>query len=199
MNETIKKQFPTIGCCGIDCGLCPRYYTDGNSRCPGCCNLDFFNKHPSCGLITCCVKNKGLEVCAECANFPCIKLNPWLKKDTYDSFVTHKKVKTNLDFIKKFGINAFIKNQKKRIELLRLMLQRFNDGKSKNFYCLAATLLSIKGLEESIHYAEKNIESLDIGDEDTKEKAKILKSLLQKTAKKEDIELTLNKPPNWKK
>jgi hypothetical protein len=25
---------PTIGCCGIDCGLCPRYYTDGPSRCP---------------------------------------------------------------------------------------------------------------------------------------------------------------------
>ena len=53
------KKYPTIGVCGLDCGLCPRYYTIGPSRCPGCAGPDFFNKHPSCSFITCCVKKIG--------------------------------------------------------------------------------------------------------------------------------------------
>jgi hypothetical protein len=67
------KKYPTIAVCGLDCGLCPRYYTEGPSRCPGCAGPGFFDKHPSCSFITCCVKKKGLEVCAECADFPCAK------------------------------------------------------------------------------------------------------------------------------
>jgi len=43
-------------------------------RCPGCCGPEFFNKHPSCSFITCCVKRNDLEVCAECdeKSFYCI-------------------------------------------------------------------------------------------------------------------------------
>src|SRR4030042_793391 len=55
------KKYPTIGVCGLDCGLCPRYYTIGPSRCPGCAGPDFFNKHPSCSFITCCVKIKNFD------------------------------------------------------------------------------------------------------------------------------------------
>jgi len=46
------KQHPTLGSCGLDCGLCPRYYTAGSSRCPGCCGPGFFDAHPSCSFIT---------------------------------------------------------------------------------------------------------------------------------------------------
>ncbi|MDR3149386.1 MAG: hypothetical protein LBT88_05150 [Oscillospiraceae bacterium] len=28
----MSKAFPTIGCCRIDCGLCPRFYTSGTSN-----------------------------------------------------------------------------------------------------------------------------------------------------------------------
>ncbi|HNR04634.1 MAG TPA: DUF3795 domain-containing protein, partial [Bacillota bacterium] len=47
------KKIHTLGCCGLDCGLCPRFFTEGASRCPGCCGVDFENKHPSCSFITC--------------------------------------------------------------------------------------------------------------------------------------------------
>lgn len=67
------KKYPAIGVCGLDCGLCPRHYTDGPSRCPGCGGIDFHLKRPSCSFITCCVKKKGLEVCRECEDFPCPK------------------------------------------------------------------------------------------------------------------------------
>ena len=104
------KTYPTIACCGLDCGLCPTYYTKGPSRCPGCCGPDFFNKHPSCSIITCCVKNNKFETCAQCNEFPCQKLKDW---DEYDSFICHRVSLTNLNLIKKKGLEEFFKQQEK--------------------------------------------------------------------------------------
>ena len=70
MKDTLKKKYFTIGCCGIDCGLCPRFHTKGDSVCPGCGGLGFKEKHPSCGFLTCCVTKKGLEVCSDCPDYP---------------------------------------------------------------------------------------------------------------------------------
>ena len=151
MGEHLIKQYPTIGCCGLDCGLCPRYYTVGSSRCPGCFGPDFSNKHPSCSFSTCCVKKEGFEVCAECNEFPCSKFEGLMKGDeVYDSFLTYRKVISNLDFIGEHGVEKFIESQKKRIELLETMLKRFDDGRSKSFYCIATTLLPIRDLEKSL-------------------------------------------------
>src|SRR4030043_2461389 len=98
MNKT-AKEYPTIGVCGLDCGLCPRYYTQGTSRCPGCGGPDFFNKHPSCSFITCCVKKKNLEVCAECSDFPCSKFKPdaeYQQLKESSSYPSNKVVMLNL-------------------------------------------------------------------------------------------------------
>jgi hypothetical protein len=140
MNTVNNKKYPTIGCCGINCGLCPRYYTDGKSKCPGCFGPDFVKKHPSCSFITCCAKYMHQETCATCAEFPCKKYDNWQMND---SFVTHQNRMENLVFIRKNGISNFIKHQKKRINILKTMLENYNDGKSKSFYCLAAGLLPI--------------------------------------------------------
>ena len=83
MSKNPTKKYPTIACCGLDCGLCPTYYTKGPSKCPGCCGPNFSNHHPSCSIITCCVKDKKFETCAECKEFPCSKLKNW---DVVDSF-----------------------------------------------------------------------------------------------------------------
>ena len=123
IEQPIKKHL-TLGCCGLDCGLCPRYYTVGSSRCPGCCGPNFFNKHPSCTYITCCVKKRKLEVCAQCDEFPCSKFDSWLVGGVeYDSFVTHKKAHLNMIFIRKYGIKKFIEQQSLRIRLLETMLK----------------------------------------------------------------------------
>lgn len=70
MTDKLKK-YETIGCCGIDCGLCPRFHTKGESGCPGCGGLNFKDKHPSCGFLTCCVIKNELEVCSDCNDYPC--------------------------------------------------------------------------------------------------------------------------------
>lgn len=193
MIEYPVKQYPTIGCCGIDCGLCPRYYTLGSSKCPGCAGPDFYNKHPSCGYITCCVKKKGLEVCGQCNEFPCSRFESWLDSKESDSFVTHRKCKTNLEFIREKGIGKIIEQQKKRIKLLEEMLKDFDDGRSKSFYCQATALLSINDLNESLQYVKGKIEQLSIERDDVKNKAKFLREILQKAADKAKVDLKLRK------
>lgn len=194
MSEKPVKTYPTIGCCGLDCGLCPRYYTVGSSRCPGCCGPDFFNKHPSCSYITCCVKKKKFEVCAQCDEFPCSKFESWLVDGgEYDSFLTHKKAHPNLGFIIKHGIEKFIEQQRKRIRVLEIMLKNFNDGRSKSFYCLATTLLPITDLEASLNKTHQKIIADNIRSDDTKNKANVLKGFLNNSAAEEGIELRLRK------
>jgi hypothetical protein len=92
MKDRIKK-YDSIGCCGIDCGLCPRFYTKGDSACPGCGGLNFKEKHPSCGFLTCCGIKKGLEVCSDCDDYPCKRFESEI--NGYDSFVTHTDLKVN--------------------------------------------------------------------------------------------------------
>ena len=190
MEKHPIKTHPTFGCCGLDCGLCPRYYTVGSSRCPGCCGPDFWQKHPSCSFITCCVKKKNLEACAECSEFPCSKFKDAGK---YDSFLTYKKVIQNLNFSKEHGVEEFIEQQKKRIELLLTMLKHFDDGRSKSFYCIATTLLSIKDLKGALDNAEQKIKEDKSESDDTKTRAKLLKGFLNDIAAREGIELTLRK------
>lgn len=174
-----QKTYPTIGCCGLDCGLCPRYYTVGTSRCPGCAGPDFFNKHPSCSFITCCVKKKNLEVCGECSEFPCSKFKSeeeYQQLKESSSYPSYKKVVPNLNFIKEHGIKKFIEQQKKRIQYLEIMLHNFNDGRSRSFFCRATVLLDLKSLENSLREAMRKIKADHI--KDMKIRAKILRNIL---------------------
>ena len=190
MSEDPVKSYPTLGCCGLDCGLCPRYYTAGGSRCPGCCGPDFFDKHPSCPFITCCVKKKKLEVCAECNEFPCSKLEGF---DACDSFITHGKALHNLNFISEHGIEEFLKQHKKRIDLLEIMLKQFDEGRSKIFYCIATALLSITALEQSLRDSERRMKADKIRLDDAKARARILREFLNDSAAREGTELKLRK------
>jgi len=191
MNERVKI-YPTLGVCGLDCGLCPRYYTVGTSRCPGCCGPEFFNKHPSCSFITCCVKKKNLEVCAECSDFPCSKFKSdeeYKQVKESSSYPSYKKVMPNLNFIKEHGIEKFVEQQKKRIKLLKTMIANFDDGRSRSFYCKSAALLDLTTLENSLDKAIHEIQIDNIQPNDTKTKAKILKDILSGIALKEGVEL----------
>ena len=185
MSDQIKK-YEKIGACGIDCGLCPRYYTKGNSACPGCGGLNFKEKHPSCGVLTCCVKN-GFETCAECKDFPCSRF----KNAGSDSFVTHKKMLSNLESIKADGIEHFIKNQKLRIDILSDLLTNYDDGRAKSFFCQTCALLPIDKLQEIHNEAEKMVLNVEL-----KEKSKLVKRIITEIADSLGIDLKLNKKTN---
>jgi hypothetical protein len=184
------KIYPTIGVCGLDCGLCPRYYTLGQSRCPGCGGPDFFNKHPSCSFITCCVKKKNLEVCAECSDFPCPKFKSneeYQQLKESSSYPSSKKVMPNLNFIKEYGIEKFVTQQKERIKLLEAMIKNFDDGRSKSFFCKAANLLDLIDLRSSLDKATQKIKTDKVKQSDAKNKALILKANLKEIALKKGV------------
>lgn len=186
-NPDLKK-YPTIGVCGLDCGLCPRYYTAGPSRCPGCGGPDFFNKHPSCSFITCCVRNKNLEVCAECSDFPCSKFKSdeeYRQLKESSSYPLYKKVLPNLRFIKEQGIEKFMELQKRRIKILGTMIESFDDGRSRSFFCKATALLDLMSLNDSLDQANKKIKADKVKPGDNKTKAKILREILNERSQKE--------------
>jgi len=185
------RTHPTIGVCGLDCGLCPRYYTVGASRCPRCGGPDFFSKHPSCSFITCCVKRKGLEVCAECPEFPCRKFKD---AKTYESLETlsyppGRKIIPNLRLIRARGIREFMKQQRKRIRLLERMIEGFDDGRSRRLFCRAAALLTVRSLVDSLKGASRIAKKNGFGSADKKKRADVIKGLLNAASLKEKINL----------
>ena len=144
MNIPVK-QYPIVGACGLECGLCPRYHTEGGSRCLGCGGEGFEQKHPACGFITCCVRQRGLEVCAQCAEWEtCERVKRNLKAaETVDSFISYRLLVANLAFIRENGLEAFVGLATDKLRLLRYLIENYDDGRSKGYFCLSCQLLPL--------------------------------------------------------
>ena len=102
--------------------------------------------------------------------------------------MTHKKVFENLDYIKTNGIDSFIKKQSTRIQILKDLLFDFDDGRSKNFYCITCALLPLDKIQE-VHGFALN---LDVTIEH-KEKSRQIKNYITRIAETMAIDLKLNK------
>jgi hypothetical protein len=187
MATIVVKKHSTIGVCGLDCALCPRYYTKGKSKCDGC-GSEYSYAAVGCKIFKCCVRDKNLETCAECSDFPCSTLKGI---DESDSFTTHRKTIANLRFIRVFGLDEFLNQQAKKRDLLEQMLKEYNDGRSRSFYCVAATLLSLEALKDSLDLARRNVKEEGIKGGDQRNRARILKMHLKETALEENIDLSL--------
>ncbi len=184
------KTYPTVGVCGLDCGLCPRYYTAGPSRCPGCGGPGFLDKHPSCSFITCAVKKRGLETCGECAEFACAKFKSQeeLQQAESSSYPPSRKILGNLRTIREKGIEAFAKQQAKRIGLLEAMLESYDDDRSRSYYCRATALLDPDVVKRSLAEARKATRPGRDAD-----RTKILRGLLDAAAQRAGIDLAPKK------
>jgi hypothetical protein len=184
----IMKRYPTIGACGLDCGMCPRYYTAGPLRCPGCGAPDFVKKHSSCSFITCCVKKRDLEVCGECPDFPCPKFKSdeeYRQVKGSSSYPPYRKVMPNLKAIKEHGIARFMEQQTRRIRLLEGMIAGFDDGRSRSYYCRSAALLDPADLDGALDAATQKIKADRVDPNDAMARAKLLRAILEDAASKE--------------
>jgi len=184
----MKIDYPEIGICGLSCRLCPMYHTKTKSRCFGCKSK--VRMAVGCPFITCAIKRKGIEFCWKCEeNESCEK---WRKHreagKRFDSFKCYQKLEDNIAFIQKNGIKEFEKVQKIREKLLKEMLQYFNEGRSKSYYCIAATVLEIEELEKVLREAKQESKRLGI-----KEKSKVLHSLIDEVANRKNYYLKLRK------
>ena len=92
--DQLKKTAPIYSICGDDCAVCPRFLaqtddelhetalfwhragwrdhvvTNDEIKCTGC------GCRPACAfMLLPCAKEHGVEVCKECGEFPCAKIN----------------------------------------------------------------------------------------------------------------------------
>ncbi|MCW3996980.1 MAG: hypothetical protein NWF10_00185 [Candidatus Bathyarchaeota archaeon] len=68
------------------------------------------------------------------------------------------------------------------------MLGEFNEGRSKSYFCIAATVLGLEELKAVVDEAKDKSEGLDV-----KSKSKILRSILDEVAEKKNYCLKLRK------
>jgi hypothetical protein len=156
MVKAIGKEikYPETGICGLSCRLCPRYHTDGTSRCKGCKTESRMGA--GCPFITCAFKN-GIEFCWECTEQEtCEK---WKRhRDAAkkaDSFKCYQTLEADIAFVRKNGVDEFERVQKIREHLLGEMLGEFNEGRSKSYYCIAAAVMETGELEKALAEARK--------------------------------------------
>ena len=191
MNRYPLKKYPIVGACGLNCGLCPRYYTEGTSRCPGCCGPDFWQKHPGCAFITCCVKRRDLETCAQCVDWAgCERVAKLLDSAKHrDSIISYRPLAANFTFIQENGIKEFARLEMEKQKFLRYLIDNYDEGRSKSFYCSSCQLIPLGRLKEALANAETKITK----DTDIKEKAKIVRAEISNLADTLRIDLKLRK------
>lgn len=179
---------PTIGMCGLSCVLCPSYQTNAASRCMGC--KSEARMAVGCPFITCAVKKKGVEFCWDCdEHSTCDK---WKKHREHgknkDSFKCYQTLEQDIKLIAKQGVVDFEQDQLEREHILKQMLEHFNEGRSKSYYCIAATVMTKGEIEQALEQAKQKSDDLDI-----KAKAKLLHCILDDIAKKKGYTLKLRK------
>ncbi|GAK49128.1 hypothetical protein U14_00346 [Candidatus Moduliflexus flocculans] len=183
-----RIKYPEIGICGLSCRLCPNYYTEGKSRCGGC--KSEYRMGAGCPFITCAVKRKGIEFCWECAESAACEM--WQKHRAFsrehDTFVCYQRLEQNIAVIQQHGVSVFEETQRIREQWLREVLSDFNEGRSKRYYCIAATVLAIEELDAALTQAKNETTGLSV-----KEKSKMLHSILNAIAEKNHACLSLRK------
>jgi hypothetical protein len=191
MDKYPLKEYPIVGACGLNCGLCPRHHTQGESRCPGCCGPDFWQKHPGCGFITCCVKERHLETCAQCIDrAECERVSRLLDSAKHqDSFISYRPLAANFAFIQRYGIEEFARLEMEKERFLKYLIDNYDEGRSKSFYCISCQLISLDKLKEVVEDVETKITQ----NTDIKEKARLVRAAINNVADSLQIDLKLRK------
>ena len=179
------RKYPTFSACGLNCGLCPRYHTDGKSKCPGCAGNGFSAVHPSCGIVSCC-QRKGIEYCYQCEEYPCMKYDG---AGLSDSFITHKNQLRDLDKAKRVGMERYAVELNEKVGVLEELLKNYDDGRRKSLYCVAVNLLELEDVKSIMGDVFGKV-ALDVP---IKEKAAAVVHLFEVMADKKGISLKLRK------
>ena len=194
-NQAAGVQFSAMsinhqamGICGLSCILCPSYQTSAASRCLGCKSKSRMSV--GCPFITCAIKKKGVEFCWGCdEHTTCGKWKKHRERGkNRGSFKCYQTLEGDIKLILDHGLNEFIHDQRLREQLLKQMLEQFNEGRSKSYYCIAATVMDRNEIEQAFSEAKQKSDGLDI-----KARAKLLQSILDDIAQKRGYLLKLRK------
>ena len=171
---TRKNQLFSL--CGLNCGLCTMRL---GGHCGGC-----GNGNQSCKIARCSLEHGSVEYCCECSQYPCEKYE---KFDEYDSFITHRNRKADMEKLRTVGADRYNAEQEEKIRLMEYLLSTCNDGRRKTLFCLAVNLLELSDVRAIV----EQLMAADLST--TKERAVYAAALLQKAADEKGISLKLNR------
>lgn len=124
--KNFSKQNPLFSLCGLNCGLCSMRL---GGHCPGCGGGA---GNQPCAIARCSREHGNVEYCFECGEYPCGKYEGITE---YDSFITHRNQLCDLDRAGRIGINAYQAELNKKMQILELLLDSYNDGRKKTLFC----------------------------------------------------------------
>jgi len=172
-----ERKNQLFSLCGLNCGLCPMLL--GN-HCGGC-----GNGNQSCRIARCSLEHGTVEYCFECEQYPCEKYE---HIDKYDSFITHRRRKADLERARRIGIEQYNLEQREKIQILSHLLSHYNDGRRKNFFCVAVNLLQLSELREAMEQIRSNNELASLS---FKEQCSYVAGVFQKIADRKELKLQL--------
>lgn len=140
-----ERKNKLFSLCGLNCGLCPMLL--GN-YCGGC-----GNGNQSCKIARCSLEHGKIEYCYECRQYPCEK---YQHIDEYDLFITCRRRKADLERAQSIGIERYNLEQQEKVQILSYLLSNYNDGRRKNFFCVAVNLLELSEIQEAIKQIQSN-------------------------------------------
>lgn len=171
---TRKNQLFSL--CGLNCGLCTMRL---GGHCDGC-----GNGNQSCKIARCSLEHGGVEYCCECPHYPCEKYE---KIDEYDSFITHRNRRVDMEKLRDIGADRYNFEQGEKVRLLEYLLSSCNDGRRKTLFCLAVNLLELSDVRDVVdQLMASNLPTV-------KDRAALAAALLQKYAGEKGILLKLNR------
>ena len=99
--------------CGLYCGECLGFQ---RRTCKGCRSGkgECLKYRGICKIFECCLNEKKLDFCYQCNQFPCKKF-----KDFFETKEWYEEVTNNLKRIEKIGLDKWLKEQEKRVKILK--------------------------------------------------------------------------------
>ena len=176
-----NRQNKLFSLCGLNCGLCPMFL---NQYCPGCGGGE---GNQSCKIARCSMEHDSVQYCFQCSEYPCEKYD---HIDDFDSFITHRNRKSDMEKAKRLGIDAYNAEQAEKANILGIFLSQYNDGRKKTLFCVAVNLLELQELQTVLKEIDRkpDMKTLTL-----KEKSAFVAGLLQDAAAKKNIDLKLHK------
>ncbi|MBR6024786.1 MAG: DUF3795 domain-containing protein [Methanobrevibacter sp.] len=179
INKKFKRADLLLSLCGLNCSLCPMFVDE---RCSGCHEGSLC--YQACQIAPCSIKHGNIDYCFECKEYPCDKYDDI---ELYDSLITHRNQKKDLEKAKTIGIENYHKEQLEKKEMLNHLLNRYTIADRHIFFCLAVNLLEVDDLKQILKKSDESTKDMDL-----KQKSDYIKHELDELGKKRNIILKLN-------
>lgn len=182
-----RRKNPLFALCGLNCGLCPMKI---GGTCPGCGGGE---GNQPCAILRCACQRGQIEYCTQCGDFPCGK---YADAGPYELFIPNRNRLKDLERAAHTGLDAYQQELDEKVNILHDLIDHWNDGRRKSFYCLAVNLLELKDVQTVVGKLREEIEPEKLT---LKQKAERAAALFRETAEKRGILLKLYRKPKKEK